>query len=173
MIGFDLEAEQDPGFIHRIRAAEGWLELGLPAEAHAEIDALSPSQRKHPLSLNCRWRIYSESGEWAKAADTASELVVAAPENESGWIHRSYALHELRRTREAAALLRPAVEKFPNEEVIPYNLACYASQLGQLKEAREWLDLAFKRGDRKEIKKRALADPDLLPLRDYIAQLLW
>ena len=168
-----MDSEQDPLLLHHIRAAEGWLELGLANEALAEVDGLPESRGNHPLTLTTRWRIYSETGQWAKAVEAAAVLVDVAPENEIGWIHRSYALHELRRTSEAAALLRPAVEKFPNEEVIPYNLACYASQLGRLDESREWFDLALKRGPRKEIKRRALSDPDLVPLREYIAKLPW
>ncbi len=59
-------------------------------------------------------------------------------------------------------VLRPAYEKFPSEEVIAYNLACYAAQMGRLKEAWDWLERAGKAaGSLEVIKKRALADNDL------------
>jgi hypothetical protein len=45
-----------------------------------------------------------------------------------------------------------------------YNLACYACQLGNLKEARQWLEKAFAIGDSKQLKLMALDDPDLEPL---------
>ncbi len=45
-----------------------------------------------------------------------------------------------------------------------YNLACYECQLGNLKEAREWLKQAFNLGDAKQMKLAALDDPDLQPL---------
>jgi len=48
--------------------------------------------------------------------------------------------------------------------MIAFNLACYACQLGRLEEAREWLRKAMDLGDEKEIKTRALDDPDLEPL---------
>jgi hypothetical protein len=44
------------------------------------------------------------------------------------------------------------------------NLACYECQLGDLSQARKWLETAFKAGDRKELKRMAMADPDLKPL---------
>jgi len=44
------------------------------------------------------------------------------------------------------------------------NLACYECQLGDLSQARKWLETAFKAGDRKELKRMALADSDLKPL---------
>ena len=48
------------------------------------------------------------------------------PDEPVGWIHRSYVLHEQKRTREAWDLLLPAAKKFPEDFTIPYNLACYA-----------------------------------------------
>ena len=61
-------------------------------------------------------------------------------------------------------MLLPAADKFPTVQVIPYNLACYAAQLGDLAAASDWLAQAFKLGNKKEIKLQALDDPDLAPL---------
>ena len=156
--------------LHHLRAAEGWMELGLPAEAWGEIGHIAPQQQEHPLTLEVRWRIHAEQGQWEDSVRVAEALVQAQPENVFGWIHRSYALHELKRTREAAELLRPALKNFPKEELIPYNLACYACQFGDLEQARALLEAAAQRGNAKEIKARALHDPDLAPLRDFIRQ---
>jgi hypothetical protein len=56
------------------------------------------------------------------------------------------------------------VQRFPTEHIIPYNLACYTCQLGKLVEARDWLAQALRLGNEKEIKLRALDDPDLAAL---------
>lgn len=48
--------------------------------------------------------------------------------------------------------------KFPEEYLIRYNLACYARQLGNLKEAREWLKKASALAGTKQIKLMALED---------------
>ena len=80
-------------------------------------------------------------------------------------------LHELRRTQEAREALLPAVKKFPEASLIPYNLACYACQLGDPAEARQWLRKAIARGEKDEIKRLALNDPDLAVLREEIALL--
>jgi tetratricopeptide (TPR) repeat protein len=154
-----------------LRAAEGWLELGLMDEALAEVEQISESTQHHPLALILLWRVYSQAGKWRKCVEVADELVQREPGNSFGWIHRSYALHELKRTQEAASLLEPAIGLFSDEELIPYNLACYACQLGKLSEAKAFLEVAFKRGKRAEIKERALEDADLFPLRDYIRDL--
>jgi tetratricopeptide (TPR) repeat protein len=93
------------------------------------------------------------------------------PDEPFGWIHLAYALNELKRTREAWNVLLSIADKFPDQDVIPYNLACYAAQLGRLKEAKQWLELAIEMADSKEVKQVALDDPDLEPLRKEIGEL--
>ena len=63
------------------------------------------------------------------------------------------------------------MERFPKVPTIPYNLACYACQLGNLEEARQWLAKAIKIRSTEEIKQMALADPDLQPMWDEIKKL--
>jgi Flp pilus assembly protein TadD len=103
-------------------------------------------------------------GQWGEALNVAGELVAAAPQNAAGWIDQSYALHELRRTAEARALLLPAANRFPDVSTIPYNLACYACCLGDIEEARRWLERAAQIRDRAEIQTQALTDSDLKAL---------
>ena len=67
--------------------------------------------------------------------------------------------------------LEPAAKKFPKEPVIPYNLSCYACQLQLLEEARAWFQHALKAGKKSELKRMALADPDLEALWEEIRPL--
>lgn len=146
---------------HYLKAAEGWLELGNAAEAKAELEQIKPSLLDHPEVLEVRWGIAANAKEWQKCLELAGELLKKAPKSASGWIHRSYALHELKRTVQALDELLPAAVKFPKEWVIPYNLACYCTRLGRLEEARGWLEKAFQLGDRERLREMALADADL------------
>jgi Flp pilus assembly protein TadD len=77
-------------------------------------------------------------------------------------------LHELRRTQEAHDLLLPALKRFPKETTIPYNLACYTSQLGDLPAARKWFQRVLVLGKSPAEKLQrltaALEDVDLKPL---------
>jgi hypothetical protein len=89
-------------------------------------------------------------------------------------VHRAYSLRRVPNggLQLAWAALRPAFDKFPKEELIAYNLACYASQFGRLEEAWEWLHRAMEAaGDVGRIKKRGLADPDLEPLWPRLGEL--
>jgi len=88
-----------------------------------------------------------------------------------GLIHRSFALHELKRTAEARDNLMPAVDKFPKDVTLRYNLACYECQLGNLERAKLWLERAATMSNPKEIKSMALDDPDLKPLWQEIGGL--
>ena len=156
---------------HHLRAAEGWLELGSPTEATAELDLISPRHQRHPDVIEARWVLHAYSRQWDAALEAARELLLAAPDRASGWLHQAYALRRtadggLTQAREA---LQPAAEAFPQEPIIPFNLACYACQLGQLDEARGWLKRAMKVGRKAPIKRMALADEDLKPLWAEIA----
>lgn len=154
-----------------LRSAEGWIDLGLPEEARAEIEQLPRELREQPVTLMVRWRLHAAAKEWSAAAQVGEMLVERDAANSFGWIHRSFALHEQKKSEEAWDKLLPALEKFPEEELIAYNLACYACQLGRMEEAQTLLRTACKRGKSAEIKARALDDPDLVPLREYILKL--
>ena len=79
-------------------------------------------------------------------------------------------LGDLNRLQEARDMLRLAMEKFPSDEIIPYDLACVCCALGRLEEAHEWLRRAMDIGG-KEIRLRALGDPDLEPLWNEIGEI--
>ncbi|HWD20567.1 MAG TPA: tetratricopeptide repeat protein [Verrucomicrobiae bacterium] len=148
-----------------MEAAEGWLGLGCPADAGAELDKVTPEWRGHPAVLTLRWQVDAAAGQWEAALQTAKAALAVAPRDPESWIHVSYALHELKRTTEARDHLRGAVELFPAISTIPYNLACYECQLGQMSAAIAWLEKAFSlTEDREPMKQAALQDPDLQPL---------
>ena len=154
---------QPPDSLH-LRAAQGWLELGSVEEAKGELGNLSESSRNHPDVLELRWAICAAERKWESALELAEALIKTDPEEAAGWVHRSYALHELKRTQEARDNLLKVVDKFGDSPTIRYNLACYECQLGNLEEARQWLERAFRLGDRKRMKPAALQDLDLKPL---------
>jgi tetratricopeptide (TPR) repeat protein len=133
----------EPPDNHHLNAAEGWLGLGSVPDAEQELEKLSPSARTHPDVLRVRYHLYERARKWEPAAETAQALCQIVPETPFGWIHLAYALHELRRTREAYNVLVPVVDRFAEEYVIRYNLACYSCQMGQLEEARSWLKKAI------------------------------
>lgn len=142
--------------------------LGNVDEARADLAKVSAPGRAVPASLRVEWELLAREKDWAHAAEAAAALIRVSPEAAEGWIHRSFALHEIRRTQEARDLLLPAVKWFPREPTILYNLACYECQLGNLDAARDWLKRAIQRhknaASRQEHLEMAADDPDLQPL---------
>jgi tetratricopeptide (TPR) repeat protein len=166
----DSKPIEPPDSMH-LRAAEGWLELGNCVEADEELKHIAPELHAHPDVLRTRWKVYADGEKWEPALDIATALVQAAPDDPDGWIGRSFALHEMKRTAEARDYLLQVVDKFPKISVMRYNLACYECQLGSLEKARDWLAKAFKVGNAKAIKRMALEDQDLKPLWKEIENL--
>ena len=164
-----MAANIEPPDLHHLNAAQGWLELENTTEAIEELKQISPELLTHPEVLTLTWQVFARERKWENCVELANCLVEKTPRNTQGWIHRSYALHELKRTREALDTLLPALALFPKEWLIHYNLACYCCRLEQLDRARAFLQKAVKFGDAKEIKKMALADADLKELRAEIS----
>jgi Flp pilus assembly protein TadD len=156
-------SDLDYKLAHGLNAVLGWLELGNTREARLELDALPSSYADRTEVMDLRWLLHARESDWDGALAVAERLVALHPEDSSGWLHRAYAIRRVPAggLTQATELLRPAFEKFPSEPTIPFNLACYACQLGELEDARRWLREAFKRGDEAVIKGMALADRDL------------
>jgi len=149
---------------HHLRAAQGWLELGNAREAEAELARIPPGLRLHPDVLQVRWHIHARARDWERCVQIANASVQLDRSRPESWIHRSFALHELKRTQEAFDQLQPAANRFPAVWTVPYNLACYCAQLGRLEDARAWLRKAMAL-DAATVRRAAAEDPDLAPLR--------
>jgi predicted Zn-dependent protease len=154
-----------------LNAAVGWLGLGSHTEAAIELENLTAENRDHPAVLEIRWQVFARAKRWEAALEVASGLMQSRPESPAGWVHRSYSLHELKRTGEARDNLLRVVDRFPDDSTMRYNLACYECQLGRPQRAKHWLDQALAIGDPAQIKQMALEDPDLEPLRRHIENL--
>ena len=160
-----------PDSLH-LKAAEGWLELGNQVEANGELEQITPKLRAHPDVLELRWHIYSRVKKWETCVEIAGAIIKLDPERADAWIHRSFALHEMKRTLEAYDQLLPVATKFREMWTIPYNLACYCAQLGRLEECQTWFKKAMAI-DEHSVKREAIDDPDLKPLWDSMSGTMW
>ena len=141
--------------------------LGDPASALEELRHLAPTSRMTADVLELEWGIHAERRDWAAAAAVASQLVEQAPDQLFGWIHRAYAARrqEGGGLHRAWDLLLPALDRFPKDPTVAYNLACYAAQLGRPDEA--WALFQRTLASAPEPAKYlclALTDDDLKPL---------
>jgi len=131
---------------HLLNFAQGWLSLGVPAEARHELERLSFEARFHPEALVLRWKIFARTGEWERASEIASMATRMHPHLASNWICLSYSFYRLKRPLQAWLTLLPKARLFPTVRVIPYMLGCFATEVGNEKEATRWLAKSKKLG---------------------------
>ena len=132
-------------------------------KANEEPERITPQNKARPDVLEVRWRICAKTGKWDECVDIAGAIIKLDPKRPFGWIHRSFALQELKRTQEAFDQLLPGADRFPTLWLIPYNLACYCAQLGKLEECEGWFKKAMAIDDL-TVQRTAIDDPDLKPL---------
>jgi hypothetical protein len=163
----------DPPDLHRLRAAQGWLELGLPCEAEQELSGLGDAAKEHPAALEIGWATAAAQARWDHAFVLGDRLVGLDPTMVSAWIHRAYAARRMPGggLERALAALLPAANHFPEEPMVAYNLACYLIRLGRIEEGWRWYAEAEVRGDPVQIRKQALQDDDLLEIWGRIREL--
>lgn len=156
----------------QLRAAEGWLALGDCASAFEELDRVSPPARSHSAILKLRWRIYAKAGKWGNAYTVAEGLSRLEPDDSQPYVWRSYSARRMKGGGIGLALelLLDVVNDFPDEPLLPFNIACYQCQLGNLDEAKAWmhtaLEVADLTGHGRELRARTFAEPDLAELQD-------
>ncbi len=165
--------ELAPEDTHRLNAAIGWLGLGNVDEAAVELRFMTETGKVHPDALEIRFSVLAQLGEWDEARQVAHELKNRQPDRATGYLNYTYALRRsVDDSLEACwETLQEAAERFPDEPIIPYNLACYACVLNRMDEARQWLGRAIEVGEKKQVVKMALKDEDLEPLWEEIEKL--
>ncbi len=147
-----------------------YLKAGNPQAATSKLEKVSPAFRNHPDVLEMQYKIYQHEKRWRAALDTARKYSQVAPEKVNGWITQAACMHEMEMTEPALDTLIPLVTMFPNEHLIPYDIARYSSRLGRLEEAHQWLNRAFNIGGKAKVLKKVLREPDLEPLRYHLGQ---
>ena len=152
---------------HRLlTAAEGFLELGLPLNANAEIESMDADVRHVPEVLAVRVGIFRALEAWPLMQVVARQLALHETDEPQWTISWAYATRRADSLDAARLILVNAVERLPGVAVFAFNLACYEAQLGDVASAKAHLSRAIElRGD---LRLRALEDEDLRPLWEII-----
>ncbi len=98
--------------------------------------------------------------------EIAKRLKQFEPDNVQWTISLAYATRRAYSIDGAMEILLNAEAKFPREAAIPYNLACYYCQLGEMENAKGYLKKAFEID--LDWRMAALEDEDLRPLWDSL-----
>ncbi len=148
----------------KVTAASGFAELGLYQEAVEELEELPESSRDDMPVLATWLQVYQSWGKWSEAAAVADRLIQKDPDAADWYIALAFAIRRAQSLAAAEVILCAAVQKFPANATIHFNLACYYAQLNALDKARLYLQKAIAIDE--SFKTMALSDPDLRPLRE-------
>jgi lipopolysaccharide biosynthesis regulator YciM len=78
-------------FEQQIRAAEGYSELGMLAEALAALDEISAKDRDRPEALRMRIQIYLQAKDWETGLRLSRQLTDLLPDESYGSFIRRFA----------------------------------------------------------------------------------
>jgi tetratricopeptide (TPR) repeat protein len=148
----DLEKLLDP--------VRGYCQLGMFQEASDEIKNLPAAVKTGKEVMDLRARIYEQLGTWELLREVGGYLVKMWPEESQHWLWLAYGTRACRTVGEAELLLLDSLLLHPSNATIYFYLACYASQLGKLDAAIEFLSCAIDL----DADVREMYDPDLDPL---------
>ena len=147
----------------RISHAQGYLSLGMVAEAAAELDRIPAPERDGLEVLGLRVAVLQEQQDWPALAAAAGEFVRRAPDQAAGWVTWAYGTRRAYSIAAAEKILFDAERHHPKEPTIQFNLGCYACLRGDLEEAKRRIDRAV--AVDLKFAEAALSDPDLALLR--------
>jgi predicted Zn-dependent protease len=149
----------------RLSHAQGYLGLGMVAEAAAELDHIPSPQRDEPEVLAMRVAVLQELENWPALREVAADFVRRSPTAAAGWVTWAYAARRAESLAAAESILLEAERVHPDEATIQFNLGCYACQRGDLDEARRRVDRAIALNA--DFAAAAATDADLAPLREH------
>jgi Flp pilus assembly protein TadD len=147
----------------RLSHAQGYLGLGMVAEAAAELDQIPFQDADAAEVMAVRLAILHEQRDWKGVRLVARDLVQRAPAEAAVWITWAYATRRAESIEAAEKILLEAEKHHPEEPTIQFNLGCYACQRGDLETARRRVDRAVTLDGK--FAALAATDPDLEPLR--------
>ena len=145
--------------------AEGYLALGMKKNAGEALAEIVGEDRTATPVLALGLTVRIEQGDWRRAAVIGKALCTRAPEVPGHWVQWAYATRRHVGILEARAILMRGLGLHPLEGMFHFNLACYEAQLGNLADARVFLDTAC--GLDEGFVELGKADDDLEPLRGF------
>ena len=144
--------------------AQGYLELGLLAEAAAELARIPPPDHESLEVFGLRSAVLHEQKDWPQLAGVAHAFARRWPAEPSAWVTWAYATRRAQTLDAAEKILLEGERHHPGEATIQFNLGCYACLRGDLTEARRRVDRAIELDAK--FSEAAETDPDLAALRE-------
>ncbi len=127
-----------------LSAAQGYCELGMFPDAKNELENIDPKLRDLPMILSVRLQIHAGTQEWHLMQAVARRLIDFDPKEVQWIVSWAYATRRVESIIAAKEILLEAVNRFPDEAILHYNLGCYEAQLGDSVAALQRLAECFR-----------------------------
>lgn len=160
-------ARMDTLLVRNLRAAEGYLELGMPGEALREIEELPADLQNELPAVLARMEVYQRQKRWADGSELGRAALKRFPEYGSLYLLTSYSVRRHEGLEHARSVLVSGEPFLGSEALFHYNMGCYECQLSDLAGAKARLTTAFTLEPR--YIEVGLNDSDLTELREWIA----
>ena len=147
-------------------AAVRYVELGMFEDANDQLEYIDPFNRAGPEVLAVRIAVYHGLRKWELMQEVAKRLAEFQPNDIQWTVSLAYATRRADSIQGAKQILLNAESNFPKEAIINYNLACYCCQLGEIENAKNYLQKAFEIDSTWRL--QALDDEDLRPVWDLL-----
>lgn len=126
-----------------LKAASGWLELGLADEALFELQSIPGDSQGTRSVLEVKLAAQMAAEQWNPASDTARVLCLKASHEPEFYLHAALCLHETGDTYAAFHWLLRGPRSLQGIPIFHYNIACYLCTLGHDRRARVHLERAI------------------------------
>jgi len=149
-----------------LRAAEGYLELGMTEDALVEVEAI---EKEHRLRLDVvlmRMEILRVMKRWAEGAKLGQEALMMHVNCGALYLVTAYAVRRSIGLTQARDILLSGEHALKKEPMFFFNMGCYQCQLEDVESAKQWLLEAFALDGK--YRKVAWDDPDLEALRPWL-----
>jgi len=147
----------------RLSHAQGYLGLGMLAEAEAELAQIPSPLADSNEVVALRLAVRHEQADWPAVRDLAANLIKRGGDDAGLWVTWAYAVRRADTLAAAEAILLEAEKRYTREAILHFNLGCYACVRGDLALARRRVAQAIALD--KAFAKLATTDPDLSALR--------
>jgi tetratricopeptide (TPR) repeat protein len=147
-----------------IEHAEGYLELGLPAQALAALARLSVDEMQDARALYLRGEALRSLERYDEAIDWLGQAADLVPDDIHIWLALGWCQKRVGRMDAAIGALENALSADPGEAIIYYNLACYWSLVHNKPHALAYLANAFEIDS--NYRDLVHEEPDFEPLRN-------
>lgn len=128
---------------HCMEAARGYLYLGLPDDALAEIEPVPFTHRFSREFMELRTSIHMARKQWLEALVIARNVCHLFPASEQGFLDASRCLNRLGRTQEAKEVLLQGPSSLRTKAVHHYQMSRLEAKMGNVDNARKSLERAI------------------------------